>query len=517
MIEQTDKQALLKWEEFLEEIQSSTPVDQNESKQQKAERIRTLEADPESWFKYYFPLYSFADPAPFQIASAKRFLSKGRIFQRRAWARGLSKSTRRMFEIFYKTFALKFQTNMLMVSKTETNAIRLLAPYRANLEANKRLINDYGTQMRVGKWKEEEFVTRRKAVFRAVGAEQNPRGSKLEELRVNVIVFDDLDDDEVCRNPDRVEQRFQWCQKAVIPTVDISRDYSICVDNNIIAEDSCTARFAEFATDNEVINIRDEFGKSVWPAKNSEKDIDDILAMMSYEAGQAEYFNNPISQGKAFKEMTFGKCPPMNELPFVVVYADPSPSNKDRPAARSKAINSCKAVVILGFQDMRFFIYKCFVDTTTNSNFIGWMYHARQYVRLRTTGSTQVFFYIENNSLQDPFYQQVLLPLIYAEGESRKDMLPVIPDERDKPEKYFRIEGNLEPLNRMGQLILNEEEKSDPHMKRLVTQFKSVSPNSKTMDGPDAVEGGTTILKNLLATTTGSIMTIRRRPNSKRI
>jgi hypothetical protein len=517
VIEITDKQALLKWDDFTEQIRNSTPVDINETREQKAKRIKQLEANPEEWFKYYFPKYSFCEPAEFHKKSTKRFLSSRRIMQRRAWARGLSKSTRRMFEIFFKTFAQKFPTNMLMVSKTEGNAIRLLAPYRANLEANQRLINDYGTQEKIGSWKEEEFVTRGKAAFRAVGAEQNPRGSKLEELRVNVIVFDDLDDDEVCRNPDRVEQRFKWCQEAVIPTVDIAKDYCICIDNNIISEDSCAERFKPYATDDEVINIRDDFNKSVWPQKNSEQDIDDMLSLLSYESAQKEYFNNPISQGKVFKEMTYGKCPPLSKLPFVIVYADPAPSNKDKPTAKSRATNSCKSLAIIGYWELKFYVYKCWLDVTTNSNFIKWMYEARDFINLKSKGQTQVYAYIENNTLQDPFYQQVLLPLIFEEGKARKDILGVIPDDRQKPDKYFRIEGTLEPLNRMGNLILNIDEKEDPHMKRLEVQFKSVSPNSKTMDGHDSVEGGVHIAKNKLLVTTGSIFSLKRKHNPKRV
>jgi hypothetical protein len=366
--------------------------------------------------------------------------------------------------------------------------------------------------------REYEFVTRGKCAFRAVGADQNPRGSSLEELRVTIIVFDDVDDDEVCRNTDRVEQRFTWIQKAVLPTVDISGDYRIAFDNNVIAEDCCTLRFAKYANDDETVNIRDEFGKSVWPQKNSEQDIDDMLALLSYEAAQGEYFNNPISKGKVFTEMTFGKCPPMEDLPFVIIYADPSPSNKDKPSLKSKAKNSCKAVSIIGPYALKFYLYKCFVDVTTNYTFIEWLYAARDYVMQQSRGKVQVYVYIENNTLQDPFYQQVLLPLIYDIGRQRKDVLGVTPDDRQKPDKYFRIEGTLEPLNRMGNFIMNIDEKEDPHMKRMVTQFLSVSPNSKTMDGPDSAEGAVHIAKNktLILGDDAGIMMIKRKPNPKR-
>lgn len=493
----TNKQALVEWEEFLESIRSSTPVDINETEEQKSKRKKRLEkqGNEEEWIKYYFPNYCFAEPANFHIESSKKVFKAKRLYQRRAWARGLSKSTRRMFEVFYKMFVQKFRINALLISKSEDNAIRLLGPYRANLQANQRIIHDYGIQERPGKWSEEEFITRGKCSFRAVGIAQNPRGAKMEEMRVNVLIFDDADDDEVCRNIDRLNQNWQWIERAAIPTVDISKDYFIFFDNNIIAEDSIAVRAAAYADDVELINIRDDDGKSVWPQKNSEADIDDILSKISYESGQAEYFNDGTPVGQVFKEMKWGKCPSLKSLPLVIVYADPSPSNKDRPSLRSKAKNSCKAVGVLGYINETLYVYKAFVDITTNSTFVDWLYAARSFVG----NTTQLYTFIENNGLQDPFYEQVLLPLISEKGKEIKDTLSVTPDTRDKPDKYFRIEGSLEPLNRVGRLVLNIEEKDDPGMKRLEGQFKKVSPNSKTMDGPDMVEGGLFILKQKIS------------------
>ena len=132
---------------------------------------------------------------------------------------------------------------------------------------------------------------------------------------------------------------------------------------------------------------------------------------------------------------------------------------------------------------------------------------------------TVLYAYVENNGLQNPFYEQVLLPLIHAKGKEPgiKGVLGITPDDRDKPDKYFRIEGTLEPLNRMGLLVFNIDEKDDPHMKRLEAQFKSVSPNSKTMDGPDAIEGGVfKIQQKLTGLTPGSIIMHRRVRNQSK-
>lgn len=508
----SNKQALNEWEDFLQSIRNSTPVDLNETEEQKAKRIKKLEADPEAWFVYYFPKYCFCKPADFHRRSTRKVLKAKRLYQARRWARGLSKSTRRMFEVLYKKFAQNFRVNALLISKSESNATRLLAPYRANLEANQRLINDYGEQVKVGKWTEEEFITRDGCSFRAVGAEQNPRGAKMEEMRVNMAIFDDVDDDEVCRNPERVQQRWEWIEQAVIPTVDISRDYFIFFDNNIIAEDSMAVRAAQYADDVETVNIR-ENGVSVWPEKNSEPDIDYMLSKISHESGQKEYFNEPMTQGKTFKEMTWGKCPPLKSMQFVVSYADPATSNKDKPSIKSKAQNSCKVVALVGYANLKYYVYKCFVDNTTNSNFIDWLYAISDYVAT----ATQLYSFLENNTLQDPFYEQVLLPLIFQKGKEKNGVLGITPDDTIKPEKWFRIEGDLEPLVRLGLLVLNENEKSDPHMIRLEAQFKAAKATSKELGGPDAVQGAVHIIKNKLAVeSAGGIQTFKRAVNNKR-
>ena len=509
----TDKQALLEWEDFVLSIRNSTPVDVNESEEDKAKRKKKLEADFEQWVKYYFPKYCFAEPADFQKKSSQRIFKAKKIYQRRAWARGLSKSTRRMFEVLYLKFVKKLRVNALLISKSYDNAERLLDTYMANLEGNQRLINDYGIQEKIGKWTHGEFSTRDNCAFRAVGAEQNPRGAKNEELRINVIIFDDVDDDEVCRNEERLHQRWLWIEQAVIPTVDISADYYIFFDNNIIAEDSLAVRAAKHATDVELINIRDENGLSSWPQKNSEQDIDDMEAKISYESFQKEYYNNPLTQGKTFKEITYGKCPPLNHLQFAVVYADPSPSNKDRPTLKSKAQNSCKAVSILGYLHEKFYLYKAWVDNTTNANFVDWLYAAKKYVEPQT----QLYTFIENNTLQNPFYEQVLLPLIFSKANEYGGSLMISPDDVKKPEKWFRIEGTLEPLVRLGMLVFNIDEKENPHMKRMEAQFKGASPMSKLLDGPDCVQGGVKIIQNKIAIiTAGGVEIIRRQPNKNR-
>lgn len=512
----SNKAAMGEWERFKESVRKYTPVDLKETAAEKKARMKKLEADPQAWKQYYFPNY-FKYPSPdFHIKSSRRihkmFARLRHWIEVRHWARGLSKSTTCMFDVLYfvLTGLLK---NIILTSSTYDAAEAFLCKYQGQLEANQRIINDYGLQELAGSWSLGNFTTRKGAKFMALGARQSPRGNGNDEVRPDCIIVDDFDTDEECRNADIINQKWDWYEKALFFTVDVSEPYLIIWNGNIIAEDCCVVRAGKTADCTEIINIRDADGHSVWPQKNSEADIDYQLSKVSWEAGQQELFNNPVRIGQVFKEMNFGKCPPLKSLPFAIIYADPATSNKDRPAIKAKVQNSCKSVVIVGFAENVYYVYKAWVDQVTNSTFISWLYAAHALV----APHTQAYVYIENNSLQDPFYQQVLLPLIHEYGKTEGGVIPVIPDTRDKKDKYFRIEGTLEPLNRMKLLVLNQAEQDDKDMKRLEGQFKAVSPNSKTMDGPDAVEGAVFKAKEKISMLgVDAIQVIKRTPNKKR-
>ncbi len=510
------KAATIDWDKFREGVRKSTPVDNNETPEAKKKRIAKLEANPQLWKEYYFPKY-FKYPSPdFHLNASKRLLknfSKNKHwYEVRHWARGLSKSTTAMFDILYLVMTDKLK-NIILTSSTYDAAEGFLSKYMVQLDSNGRLEKDYGKQVLPGSWSMGCFTTRKGVKFLALGAGQSPRGNGNEEIRPDCIIVDDFDTDEECRNPDIINKKWDWFEKALFFTVDTAEPYLVLWLGNIIAEDCAVVRAGLIADHSETINIRDEFGNSVWPQKNTEEDIDYQLGKVSYEAGQQEMFNNPIRQGQTFKEIVYEKCPPLKSLQFAVVYADPSPSNRDKPTLKSKAQNSCKAVVVLGYANNKYYLYKCWVENTTNNNFIDWLYAAKNYV----ANSTQLYTFIENNTLQNPFYEQVLLPLIFSKSKEYGSPLMISPDTVAKPDKWFRIEGTLEPLVRLGLLVFNIDEKDNPHTKRMEAQFKSANPNSRLLDGPDAVQGGIKIIQDKISVqASGGIKTFGRLQHNKR-
>jgi hypothetical protein len=471
------RQIEIQWGEFRDAIKASTPVDTSETPAQQRARIARLEAKPEDWFIYYFPKFAYAAPAPFHKAATKRILSNMEWYEVRNWSRELAKSTRTMMEVLYLTLTGK-KRYVLMVSNNETNADNLLEPYRINLEANQRIINDYGRQETLGKWTIGEFTTRKHVAFKGVGAGQSPRGTRNEEIRPDVLIFDDLDTDEDCRNPEIIDKRWRWIEDAAIPTRSISKGTTIIFCGNIIAKDCCVVRAHAYADHVDIINIRDKNGVSTWPEKNSEAHIDRVLLQKSYISQQKEYFNNPISEGSVFKQMHYKNLPNVKGYPFLVCYIDLSYKSTSR--------NDYKAAVLLGRRGNEYHLHKAFLKQGTTRDLAIGLVDIKRYVN----GACPIYWVAEENFLQD-----VVLKELNEHFTDLKETIVVSGDKRKKLDKFSRIESALQPLNDNGRLWLNEAEKENPSMMVLEEQFKALQPKSKAHDdGPDATEGAKQII-----------------------
>lgn len=492
------KQQLTDWDAFSKNIKKSTPVDRSESDDAKRHRMAALEADFEAWVAYYFPAFAYAKPMPFHVAASQRIINHPEWYEVRMWSRELAKSTRCMFEVLYLTLVGHPQEdpagrrtrmrkrNVLVISSSEKMAIRLLDPYRINLESNDRIINDYGPQVNYGNWEEAEFVTQQSASFRAIGAGQSPRGTRNQEVRPDIILFDDIDTDEDCRNPEMIKNRWKWIEEAVMPTRSVSKATTILFCGNRIAVDCCVVRACKYADWGDLINIRDGEGRSTWPQKNTEANIDRVLKTLSYAAIQKEYFNNPITEGNVFKNINFKDALPLDKYALLCCYTDPSYKESKK--------NDYKATVLVGKYRDEFHVLKAHVFQGTVAQMIDAHYDVMDYV-----GPHGCYYLMEQVFLQDMFMRD-----FYAAGLSRKRTIPIAGDTRTKPDKFVRIESLLEPLNRNGKLYFNAQFADSPGMKVLAEQFLAFAPGSRAHDdGPDAVEGAVFVLNAKLASLSG--------------
>ncbi len=479
----TDKQIIVSWQEHSKPLIECTAINIDEPEEVCAKRRIQLEAMPEEWFKYYFSRYVYAEPARFHIEASKRILANPEWYEVRLWSRELAKTTRTMLEILFLCLTGK-KKYVILISNSLDNAARLLMPYKLNLEQNSKVIQDYGNQESAGKWTITEFTTEKGVSFRALGAGQSPRGTRNEEVRPDIILFDDLDTDADCLNAEIIAKKWRWVEEAAISTRSVSMPTTILFCGNKIALNCCIERACLHADYIDKVNIRDAFGLSSWPQKNTEEHIDRVIKQKSYASVQKEYFNNPITEGSVFKTIAYKPAYAINEYSYLVCYTDPSYT----------ATGDYKATVLVGIYNAdkskiktkdnvlnwEYHIIKCFLDQTTTASMIDWHLQI-----LSLVSDCKCSYFMES-----VFMQKELVKELHNAVGAKGRYIPLEEDKRVKANKFVRIETMLEPLNRNGKLYLNENEKSNLNMKRLEEQFLAFGPGSSAHDdGPDAVDG----------------------------
>lgn len=476
-MKRTNKQLIESWEGQIKKVRSVSIGQGIETSQEKEKRIRRLQGDFVEFSKYYFSQYATAEFADFHKEFANKVITADNIYIVRAWAREHAKSVVAGLLIPMFLMANGKLKNMLLVSHSYDNACELLMPIMANLQYNSLFIADYGVQRGYRNWETGKFITKQGVAFRAIGAGQSPRGTRNEESRPDYVLIDDIDTDEEVRNKQRIDKKWTWIERALYPTMSVSGIKRFVVVGNIIAKDCIITRAKKMADDFKTINILDNEGNPSWKERYSKKDVDYILSKISYSSAQGEYFNNPISAGTIFKEMTYGKVPPLSKFTQLVCYTDPS--WKDHKKA------DFKATVLLGEYQGTFYILKAYVEQTTTDQMIQWHYDLKGWVG----DKVPIYFFIEANMLQDFVLDK------FREAETKNGILPIRGDYRKKGDKFSRIESLLEPLNRQSRLVLNKKEQNNPHMQRLEEQFISLELGSTSHDdAPDAVEGAVYIL-----------------------
>jgi predicted phage terminase large subunit-like protein len=470
-----DKQALQRFRELCERITEATSaIPANESKEAKKERIKKLLGNYADFVSFYFPHYAQAPCGDFHIKAANKVLKNRKLRAVFEWARGHAKSTH--FNILIPLW-LKAQGElkvMVLVGKNEKNAVTLLSDLQAELESNKLYSNDFGEQLRYGNWEEGRFVTQDDCAFFALGRGQSPRGLRHRQHRPDYIIMDDIDDDELCRNPDRVRKAADWANEALFFTTDMGRGRFILVGNRI-SNTSVLAALAENKTSwHHKVNVLDNAGNPSWYQKYSKNEVDELIASMGYRASQKELFNNPIVEGAVFKNewISYSPVPRLQELDEIISYCDPS--------FKSSATSDCKAIVTVGRKGKDIYVLDAFVRQCSVSEMVRWWYNHHE-----GFPSTVICnYFMEANFIQDLIFEEFV-----NEGLVRGYQLPLRPDKRAKPDKFARIEA-ISPLFERGFIKLNEKHRSSRDMKELQEQLLSFEKGSRSHDdGPDALEG----------------------------
>ncbi len=246
------KEAKERWAKHTQQVQSFTFV-KEESASDKLKRIARLRRDYAAFVEYYFPHWTTdkvtgknIPSAKFHVQAASHIRNNKHGISVFKWARGHAKSTH--IDVFIPLW-LKCQEKrdinvVVLVGKSEENAITLLGDIQAELQYNQRYISDFGSQYNAGSWETGKFVTLDGVAFFARGRGQSPRGLRYRDQRPDYIIIDDLDDDELCLSEQRVKKMTDWVKEALYGTFGAEGGRFIMV-GNLIAKNSVLANISK--------------------------------------------------------------------------------------------------------------------------------------------------------------------------------------------------------------------------------------------------------------------------------
>ncbi len=482
-MERLRKKNIDEWLRYCSEIEQATTETATEGEADKAKRIARLLKNYDAFVQYYFPSVTRGvKNAKFHIEAAEKIAKNKNFRGVFEWARGHAKSTHiSLFIPLWLKAKGEFKT-MILVGQNEESANRLLSKIQAHLAKNQRYISDFGKQIGFEEWKEGEFTTTDGTKFIAVGRGQSPRGiSSDDSFRPDFIVIDDIDDDELVRNPKRVKEVVQWIEGSLFGAMDMGRGRFVMVGNRIGKFTTLTEISQKEGILHSRVNAINENGLPSWGEKYSLAEIEEVRKFQGYFAFEKEYMNNPIEKGNVFQNewIQWAKTPKLQEFEQIIAYIDPSFKNSTKA--------DYKAVAVVGKLKTKLHLIDCFVRQCSIVQMVSWIYDLHE--KLQKVG-VWANYYIEASFMQDLFLDD-----FYEEGEKRGHQVAIIPDKRHKPDKFARIEA-ISPLFERGWMFFNETKKQNQDFKNACDQLLAFERGSKAHDDfPDALEGAIFLLQ----------------------
>jgi hypothetical protein len=340
---------------------SGGAVDPNETPEQKKTRLKLFAKDYSAMVNYYFPHYATSECADFHVELAD-MVAKDPLFKGFAeWGRGLAKSVECDIIIpFWLHYLREEPIYEVIIGNNEKKAVQLLADIRAELEANPRIIADFGEQKTMGSWEEGFFVTKDGFIGQALGMGQQVRGLRVKDKRPNYLVPDDIETKDTIKNEKRQDEVVSWILTDLIPTMDGDRRRFLMA-NNAAYPIMIQKKLQEQNPRWKVHHVK-AYNSVTYEPRWKSKYKPDYYKILESEIGVlnalAEYNNEPHLKGKIFTDelIQYCKLPRIDHFQTIVGHWDVAYAGT--PTADYNAVR------IWGLKDKQFYLVDCFVKKT---------------------------------------------------------------------------------------------------------------------------------------------------------
>lgn len=412
--------------------------------------------------------------------------------------RGEAKSTlvTRLFSLWTViTGAKKF---IVIAMDSIDQAYPMLEAIKAELEFNPRLKTDFPEMCGQGRvWQAGTIVTASNVKIQVFGSGKKMRGMVHGAFRPDLAILDDIENDEMVRNPDQRDKLEMWLKQTVLPLGAVGTKFDVIYIGTILHYDSVlsrtlnnpfwsTRKFKAMKRWPDRMDLWDRWeelyrndgaavAEAFYQANKGEMErgavtswaARGVLALMKIRArdGHAtfdsEYQNDPVSGEDApfAKSMKF-----WTDLPSDLLYF----GSLDPSLGKAGASRDPSAIIIGGYQRQtgKLYIVEAQIKKRLPDLII------EDVIRLHRQYRCKLWF-VETVQFQE-FLKDELVKRSAARG------LPV-PARAVKPvsDKLLRIE-TLQPHMANGLILFNESQQT------LVQQFRHF-PKADHDDGPDAV------------------------------
>lgn len=487
-----EQKAIEKWGELGQSLRhKQQQAAQHRHNQRQQKQIEKRLEDYNDFFLHYFKKY-----ATYPLAEGHKEMAvamRKDAYIKAVWEafRGYAKSVHGTMGIPIWLMLLGEVRYTVVCSDTVEKAQKLIGRIRKEVMENEALCEDFGIRPVYGDFSKDGFAVMlgngQQCYFKPIGVNESPRGLVHGELRPDLIICDDTDTSERCRNPYLVQQSVDWITKDLMFCFG-SKGGRFLVCNSRVDDVSILQGLINKYADSpnfyyQLVNALDENDQSTWePAFPTEKlrqeRASDFAGFMS------ERQNKPMKEGGVFNREMIDWVDPLDwtEYDALVMYCDPSFSiekNSDHTAIKLWGIKNFHKTCLKAYVRNRETIDEAFE----------WWYDFLQ--SLPSNLRDKVKCSIEIKGVQQYLVEQALTRL----REKKSKRLRLHYDRRKKGDKADRINDML-PDYRDGLVHYSQVESEDADMQRGIQHLCTWNEHKqKEDDSPDADEAAWHLLE----------------------
>lgn len=445
------------------------------------ERLARAAADPLYFCRMYLPHY-FSHPfAPFHRELIELLTPRNRAVVPVVVAapRGFAKTTLVSFGYVLHQVLLGQRRFVVIGSDTADLATDLTGYLRLELTHNQRLKQDFGP-LTEAQGAEGDFIAGPQVRVLARGSGQRLRGLKHGRFRPDLVILDDLENDKNVKNPRLVKETLNWLNEAVYPALDPGG--SLFIIGTVLAKRSALATLLSSPEEPYCRFTRrryqalDQEGNSLWPARHPVEELLRQKALMGSAAFNKEKQNDPKDDEGLFQEAWLRTYHPgeiEGKALGVAGFLDPSLA-----AGES---GDFKAVISVGLDPDQqiFFVLDAYIRRSSVDQLV-------RAVLTRQARHHYLVFGVEDN-----LFQRLLLDEFARASREAQVVLP-LRGVTHRLAKETRLAG-LSPLVERGLVRFCPSQGDQALLMEQLLHFPSPTVHD---DGPDALEGAVSLLRN---------------------